>query len=173
MKLDDVLGMAGDHQLNGFEWGASAVILVNSLVGPENQIDVGHTGKQAYDKLRRLPSGTLMSVLVYEVVVEGPHVKFNGTARDQSTTVPPTVPAPTTRRMSPMAVFLMIIMSVISIALTLSSIHASRTTGSAGDTSALKLVLTTMTELVKEERTGHEADPPKEEQATPPIEPPP
>lgn len=173
MKLDDVLGMAGDHQLNGFEWGASAVILVNSLVGPENQIDVGHTGKQAFEKLRRLPSATLMSVLVHEVVVEGAHVKFLGTAREQSQTVPPTVPAPTTRRMSPMAVFLMVIMSVIGIALTISSIHTSRMTGSAGDTTALQAVLKTMAEVIKEERTGHEPDPAPPQDQSPPIEPPP
>lgn len=158
MKLDDVLAMAGDHQLSSFDWGASAVILVNTLLSPENHIDVSHTGKESFEKLRRLPSAILFSVLTREVQVVGAFVDFVGTARDQASIVPITVPQ-SQRRMSPMAIFLMIIMSAISIALTFSSMQQAQKTGQMPDTQTLQVILQTMGELVKD--TNRPADTPE------------
>lgn len=165
MKLDEVLAMAGDHQLSGFDWGISAVLLFNTLVTGENQIDVSHTGKQAFDKMRRLPSGTLTSVLLHEVQVEGTQVKFIGTAREQARGIPPTVPLPQ-KKMSPMAIMLMIVMTIIAVSLSLSSIYVAHKGGDPSQqTKALQVVLDTMVSLTKEENKQPAPAPPPQEPA--------
>ncbi len=164
MKLDEVLAMAGEHQLSGFDWGISAVALFNTLVTQENHIDVSHTGKQAFDKLRRLPSATLTQVLVHEVQVEGTLVKFIGTAREQARGVPPTVPQ-AQKKMNPMALFLMIVMTVICLSLAFSSIFLAHKGGDPSQqTKALQVILSTMVELTKEEnKQPAPAHPPPQE----------
>ena len=163
MKLDEVLAMAGEHQLSGFEWGVSVVILYNSLVASEHHIDASHSGKQAYEKMRRLPSTTLSSVLFHEVQVDGVNVKFIGTTREQSRNVPPTVPQQQ-RKMNPMAVFLMCVMTAISLMLGYSAIRTAHN-GETPDTTALQMVLKTMVELVKEEnRQPAQGQPPAQPQ---------
>lgn len=158
MKLDDVFGTAGDHQLSAFDWGVSAVVLYNSLVTSESAIDVGHTGRQAYDKLRRLPSTTLMAVLSRHVTVEGGAVEFVGTAREQAAGVPPTVPQGQ-RRMSPIAIFLMIVMSVIGVGLTFSMKN-----GTQVDAEIFKALITGMVDVMKEENKKDAAQAPSDPQ---------
>lgn len=148
MKLDEVLATAGDRQLSDFEWGVTAVLLFNSLVSPENYIDVSHTGKQAYEKLRRLPSVVLMTVLTREVQIEGSTVEFIGLDTDRPPGVPPTVPQGQ-RRMSPIAVMLMIIMTVISLAMVFGSYRNPDSVESNND--VLKTIVQTLTELAKDE----------------------
>jgi hypothetical protein len=168
MKLDDVLAMAGEHQLSNFGWGASAVILYNGLVPTQNHIDVSYTGKQAYDKLRTLPSFTLVAVLTREVHIEGMTVDFVGASAEQSLGVPPTVPHGS-RRMSPVALLLMVTMMVISLALVFGTIQNP---GKPVNTEALQAVLSTMTELMKEDNRAHEASQkPKEAPAPNPSAP--
>lgn len=152
MKIDDVLAMAGDHPLSSFEWGPSAVVLVNSLLTVENRIDVTHTGKQAHNKLRLLPASILISILTREVVVAGAFVDFATMPAEQVAGVPPTVPTGS-RRMSPAAIFLMIVMSVIGMGLTFSSMQTAKQTGQVAESPALKVVLDTMAELLKEEQS--------------------
>jgi hypothetical protein len=153
MKLDDVLAMAGEHQLSGFDWGASVVILYNGLVPTENHIDVSHTGKLAYEKLRRLPAATLLAVLTREVQIVGSSVDFIGTVGERALGIPPTVPNGH-RRLSPMAIFLMIFMSVISLTFLIGAI---RSPGQPPNTEALQTVLTTITDMMKEENRAEEA----------------
>ena len=153
MKLDDVLAMAGEHKLSDFDWGASVVILYNGLVPTENHIDVSHSGKLAYGKLRRLPAATLMAVLTREVQIVGSSVDFVATVGEQALGIPPTVPHGH-RPLSPMAVFLMIFMSVISLTFL---IGAMRSPGQPVNTEALQTVLATVTEMMKEENRAEEA----------------
>ncbi len=158
MKLDDVFGTAGDHQLSTFDWGASAVLLYNTLVPAENAIDVSHTGQMAFDKLRRLPSHTLVAVLQRQVLVEGGSVQFLGTPREQAAGVPPTVPQGQ-RRMSPIAIMLMVIMSVIALGLTF-----SMNNGKQVDPEAFKSVITAMVDILKEENKKDAPASPAEQQ---------
>lgn len=151
MKLDDVFGTAGDHQLSDFDWGAAAVMLYNSLVAKDLNIDVSHTGRQAFDKLRRLPSSTLMVVLSREVKLEGSTVEFIGTVREQAAGVPPTVPQGS-RKMSPIAIVLMIVLSVIGVGLTFSVRN-----GAQVDTAVFNTVITSMIEIMKEENKKDQA----------------
>lgn len=172
MKLDDVLATAGDRQLSDFDWGVTAVVLYNSLVNSENFIDVSLTGKQAYEKLRRLPSSTLMMVLTREVQIEGSTVEFIGSANDSAAGIPPTVPQGQ-RRMSPIAVMLMIIMTVMAVAMVFSSYRNPSSAGSNNE--ALKTVVGAMIELVKEENKSNEQSPqqPTQPEPAPSDSPPP
>lgn len=145
MKLDAVFGVAGDHQLSTLDWGVSAVVLYNTLVPSEHAIDVSHTGRQAFDKLRRLPSDTLVAVLSRQVLLEGSKVEFIGPAREQAAGVPPTVPQGQ-RRMSPIAIFLMIVMSVIGVGLTFSMKQ-----GTQVDPEIFKALIAGMVDIMKEE----------------------
>ena len=151
MKLDDVLAMAGDHPLSGFAWGASAVLLVNSIAATEDQIDVNHTGQQAYEKLRRLPSSTLIAVLTREVSVIGSAVEFVGTPVEAGRGVPVTVPQAQSRRMSPFAIVLMVVMTVISLALTMGTLQSVQKTGQMPDNQTLTEIVHAMAELLKSE----------------------
>lgn len=150
MKLDDVLAMAGDHKLSGFPWGASAVLLVNSISAAQDHIDVDHSGKEAYEKLRRLPSATLLAVLTREVSVVGAYVEFVGHAGAPSTGIPATVPNGP-RRMSPAAIILMVVMSGIAMMMTWSSMQATKAGQPPGDNQAVVEIIKTMTELLKDE----------------------
>lgn len=143
MKLDDVFQTAGDHQLSDFAWGVSAVVLYNTLVTAPHAIDVSHTGNQARDKLRALPSSTLVAVLSRRVLLEGDVVGFIGTAREQAEGVPPTVPT-STRRVNPMAMFLMAFLLMICGVLTFGAYQGK------GDPETLKVVITAMVDLSKE-----------------------
>lgn len=150
MKLDDVLAMAGDHPLSGFPWGASAVLLMNSIAASQDQIDVNHTGSQAYEKLRRLPSSTLLAVLTREVSVIGSTVEFVTTPAEAARAIPVTVPTAPTKRMSPIAIILMIVLSLMGMALTFSSMQ-SAAKGEPQDNAALTEIVKTMSELLKSE----------------------
>jgi len=150
MKLDDVLAMAGDHPLSGFPWGASAVLLMNSIAASQDQIDVNHTGKQAYEKLRRLPSTTLLAVLTREVSVIGTTVEFVATPAEAARAIPATVPTAPNRRMSPMAIVLMIVLSIMGMGLTFGAMQAS-SKGQPQDNAALTEIVKTMAELLKSE----------------------
>ena len=150
MKLDDVLAAAGDHQLSGFEWGVSAVILVNSILPNENHIDVSHTGKEAHAKLRSAPSATLLAILMREVQLSGSSVEFLPTASGQSTGIPPTVPAAGSKRMSPIAVGVLVFLSVVGLMFTWSSIQTTRVTGQVVEHDTIKTIISAMVELVKE-----------------------
>ena len=152
MKLDDVLAAAGDHQLSGFEWGVSAVILVNSLVPPDCHIDISHTGREARTKLRSAPSKTLLTILVRDVQLSGSSVEFLPLTQEAAACIPPTVPPAGARRMSPVAVALLIVMSFIGLALTWSSIQVSRDTGQVSEHESLKVIIQSMTEIVKQDR---------------------
>lgn len=151
MKLDDVLAMAGDHPLSEFPWGASAVLLMNSIAVTEDQIDVNHTGKQAYEKLRRLPSATLLCVLTREVSVIGNSVEFVPSQAEAARGVPVTVPTAPSKRMSPIAILIMVVLSVIGMALTFSTVSTAQKTGEVQDTQALTEIVKTMAEILKSE----------------------
>ncbi|WJJ55138.1 hypothetical protein [Xanthomonas phage RTH11] len=143
MKLDDVFQTAGDHQLSGFAWGASAVVLYNTLVAPPHAIDVSHTGTQARDKLRALPTSTLLAVLSRRVLLEGDAVEFIGTAREQADGVPPTVPT-NTRRVNPMAMVLMAFLLMICGVLTFGAYQGKT------DPETLKVIITALVDLSKD-----------------------
>lgn len=160
MKLDDVLAMAGEHPLSGFDWGTSVVILYNGLVPTENHIVVSNTGRQAYEKLRRLPTATLMAVLTREVQIVGSSVDFIGTVCEQANNVPPTIPQGQ-RGMSPMAMIMMVTMVVISLAMVFGTLRSS---DKPMNVEALQAVLSTMTELLKEDNRANEATQAKPEE---------
>jgi hypothetical protein len=151
MKLDDVLAMAGDHPLSEFPWGASAVLLMNSIAVTEDQIDVNHTGKQAYEKLRRLSSATLLCVLTREVSVIGNSVEFVPSQGEAARGVPVTVPVAPSKRMSPMAAIIMVVLSIIGMALTFSTVQQAQKTGQPQDNAALTEIVKTMAEILKSE----------------------
>ncbi len=150
MKLDDILTAAGDHPLSGFDWGASVVILINSLVPAECHIDVSHTGKEARSKLRNAPASTLLTILVREVQLNGSSVEFLPTAVEHTSGIPPTVPTAGSRKMNPAAVAVLVFLSLIGMAFTWSSITATQATGEPVEHETLKMIIQTMTELVKE-----------------------
>lgn len=150
MKLDDILATAGDYPLSGFDWGASVVILVNSLVPAECHIDVSHTGKEARSKLRNAPTSTLLTILVREVRLNGASVEFVPTAIEQTSGIPPTVPMAGSRKMNPAAVAVLVFLSLIGMAFTWSSITATHNAGEPVEHDTLKIIIQTMTELVKD-----------------------
>lgn len=150
MKLDDVLAAAGDHQLSGFDWGVSAVILVNSVVPADNQIDISHTGKEAHAKLRSAPSATLLAILMREVQLNGSSVEFLPMASGHNPGIPPTVPPMGSRRMSPLAVGVLMVLTIIGLMFTWSSIQTTRATGQVVEHETIKTIISAMVELVKE-----------------------
>lgn len=159
MKLDDVLAAAGDHPLSGFDWGASAVILVNSLLPAEHHINIGFTGKEAYLKLRSAPSSTLMVILTREVRINGSSVEFVHTTpfhvpfeQPAMAGVPPTVPPPGPKRMSPIAMVVLAFLVAVGLMFTYSSIQTTRVTGEPQEHDTLKTIIDAMTDMVREEQ---------------------
>lgn len=152
MKLDDVLAAAGDHPLSSFDWGPSMVILINSLVPGDCQIDIGLTGKEARSKMRSAPLTTLMAIMTRDVQINSGSVVFMPTALEHATGIPPTVPVQGSRRMSPVAAIVLAFLTVVGMAMTWSSIQLTQTTGQAQDHETLQVIIQTMTELVKDER---------------------
>lgn len=157
MKLDEVLAMAGEHELSSFVWGASAVALVNTLLSTEQQIDVTITGNAAFERLRKLPAATLVAILTREVVVEGSSVSLQPSAieaaKGASMTIHPS------KKLSPIAVVVMTVLALIGLALTFSTMRAVERTGTAPDLPALEHVIDTLTELAKDQHSDPTTSP--------------
>lgn len=152
MKLDDVLAAAGDHTLSTYDWGPGIVVLVNSSVPAECQIDLSLTGKEARTKLRSAPMSTLMAIMTRDIQLNGSSVVFAPTAIEHATGIPPTVPVTTARRMSPVAMVVMVFLALIGLAMTWSSIQVTQSTGQTQDHETLQVIIKTMTDLAREER---------------------
>jgi len=151
VKLDDLVGLAGDHPLSDFEWSTQAVLLFNNLVPESYYLNVTMSGKQAHDKIRSLPLPTLLTILSQDVEVQGSTVRFVPTV-DTQTPVPPTVPP--TRRMSPLAIILMVVMTLISLTLAVGTL---RNPDSKANADTLQMVVRTMVDVLKEENTQADA----------------
>ncbi|QVD49374.1 hypothetical protein LUCX_304 [Xanthomonas phage vB_XciM_LucasX] len=148
MKLDEALALAGEHPLSTYAWGVGAVILFNSLVAKDQQIDVNHSGQQAHDKLRRLPSSTLAAILVREVQIEGSNIEFLPTVGEQSQGRPPTIPSG--RKANPVITLVMVVLAAVSIGLVISNYRTGSDAQKAATADVLKVVVQTMGELAKE-----------------------
>lgn len=160
MKLDDLVGLAGDHPLSDFEWSTQLVLLFNNLVAEDYHLNVSMTGKQAHDKMRSLPLATLMTILTQDIQVQGNKITFVPTV-DTQTPVPPTVPP--TRRMSPLAIVLMVVMTLISLTLAVGTL---RNPDSKANADTLQMVVRTMVDVLKEENSqeNQAAKPPEKPQ---------
>lgn len=158
MKIDDLLALAGPHELSTYEWGASAVMLLNELMPDNLRLTVQQTGTEARDHVRRLNATTLTYLLTREIeLVDGNVVRFTVTPSPLHTT-PPTIPTPGQKKMAPAAMVLMVLMMVISLALTFSTVFVTMEKGEVPNTEALTKTLSTLTELVKEAEDADSSD---------------
>lgn len=150
MQIDELLHVADEASLKAYVWGAGVVETLNHLLPAAQQLTTEISGKQALDLLRALPPAALPGILA---------IQFNlstGRPRDENAPVvvpivpPATVPnAPAAPKIPKVPLMFAAATTVIALLLTVVISVTAVKSGTGPDEGAMRLILSTLVELVK------------------------
>ncbi len=146
MQIDELLHIAGDLSLKSFAWGPGVVETLNNLFAEAKRITPEITGNQALDILKALPPPALTGILAIRLNTatgrpmgeEPPDDKGDSAKTD-----------PPSKKKSIVPLILAGATTLIALIITLVITASAAKTGAAPDEGLVKLVLSTMVEILK------------------------